>query len=119
MRRGPAPAARRWEIFRRPLRIWLSSAQHTTWIELSMAGADYGDLSSMMGHRYGTARVSKRPTDESAACLRARYRTNHTCLGLASGRENSSKPRLTANHVIVGLGRALQRKDLGHGPHAC
>jgi hypothetical protein len=24
--------------------------------------------------RYGTARVSKRPTDESAACLRARYR---------------------------------------------
>src|SRR5262245_24540277 len=26
-----------------------------------------------LGHRHSTARVSKRPTDESAACLRARY----------------------------------------------
>src|SRR5215510_13118809 len=26
-----------------------------------------------LGHRYSTARISKRPTDESAACLRARY----------------------------------------------
>src|SRR5262249_49551933 len=26
-----------------------------------------------LGRRYSTARVSKRPTDETAACLRARY----------------------------------------------
>src|SRR5262245_18188981 len=29
--------------------------------------------------RYGTARVSKRPSDRLAACLRARYRTILTC----------------------------------------
>jgi len=35
-----------------------------------------------LGHRYSTARVSKRPTDESAACLRARYCTNLACFDL-------------------------------------
>src|SRR5215471_21161356 len=30
--------------------------------------------------RYGTARVSKRPADETAACLRARYRTDVSML---------------------------------------
>src|SRR5262245_8287489 len=35
-----------------------------------------------LGHRYSTARVSKRPTDESAACLRARYCTDLAWLDL-------------------------------------
>src|SRR5262249_28504658 len=37
---------------------------------------------------------------------------------LAPGCENGSKSRLTAHHAIVGLGRPLQRKDLGHNPHS-
>src|SRR6266498_5697984 len=31
---------------------------------------------AILGYRYGTARVSKRLTDETAACFRARYCTN-------------------------------------------
>src|SRR6266542_3060950 len=37
-----------------------------------------------LGHRYSTARVSKRPTNEAAACLRARYCTNLTWFNLVS-----------------------------------
>ena len=40
----------------------------------SYSGADSGNKA--MGHRYGTARVSKRSAHRSAACLRARYRTD-------------------------------------------
>ncbi len=38
-----------------------------------------------LGHRYSTACVSKRLTDETAACLRARYCTNLACPDLAIG----------------------------------
>src|SRR5215510_13337934 len=43
-----------------------------------------------LGHRYSTARISKRPTDESAACLRARYCTDLAWLDL----ENDLQPEL-------------------------
>jgi len=39
---------------------------------------------SILGHRYSTARVSKRPSHETAACLRARYCTGLTCSDLDS-----------------------------------
>jgi len=35
-----------------------------------------------MGRWYSTARVSKRLTDQPAACLRARYCTNPACFDL-------------------------------------
>jgi hypothetical protein len=39
-----------------------------------------------LGHRYSTARVSKRLTNETAACLRARYCTNLTWFDLDARR---------------------------------
>src|SRR5262245_398489 len=105
MRRRPAPAARRWETSRRPLRIWLLSAPHTTWIGLSMGGADYGALSSALGKSRtrlpvawktagaiaaatptapkNRARAAARPIDESAACLRARLRCQPYVFGFS------------------------------------
>src|SRR5262249_47793439 len=39
----------------------------------------FWDRASGLGRRYSTARVSKRLTDQSAACLRARYCTGLRC----------------------------------------
>src|ERR1700687_1959456 len=36
---------------------------------------------------------------------------------LLTGRQNASKPCLATHHALVGFGGALQRIDLGHGPH--
>src|SRR6266498_1065689 len=47
-----------------------------------------------LGRRYSTARVSKRPSHRSAACLRARYCTNLACSDLA-------KITKTRNHGIL------------------
>src|SRR6266540_3126462 len=50
-----------------------------------------------LGHWYSTARVSKRLTYETAACLRARYCTNLTCSDL------NKCPKNLVNALVSGL----------------
>ena len=59
-----------------------------------------------MGHRYSTARVSKRLTDGSAACLRARYCTNLAWFDLGASRVDIVLLILweMAALLLVGLG---------------
>src|SRR5262245_4886832 len=53
-------------------------------IDLSKSGQ------ATLGHRYSPARVSKRLTDGTAACLRARRCADLACLDLVFGQERSS-----------------------------
>jgi hypothetical protein len=56
--------------------IWLEVCKPTS-LNLNKSGH------ATLGRWYCTARVSKRLTDEMAACLRARYRTNLAWFDLA------------------------------------
>src|SRR5262245_5574712 len=59
-------------------------SQSLTYNNLKSVYAESGHAT--LGRRYSTARVSKRPIRQSAACLRARYCTNLTWFDLHRGR---------------------------------
>src|SRR5215813_9726253 len=63
----------------------------------------YKSKDATLGRWYGTARVSKRPPHKSAACLRARYRTNLMCSDLNKCPKNSVNALLSIflSHIFL------------------
>jgi hypothetical protein len=57
-----------------------------------------------LGRWYSTARVSKRPSHKSAACLRGRYCTNLTCSGLTNAKKLSLQNNETRREKIGAFG---------------
>src|SRR6266498_5164233 len=84
-------------VVRRSIRLSLHSRLLLSALETKCLNVLHKSKHATLGRWYSTARVSKRPTYEAAACLRARYCTNLTCSDLNKCQKNLVNALLNAS----------------------
>src|SRR6266540_5793252 len=102
-------------VVRRSIRLSLHSRLLLSALETKCLNVLYKSKHATLVRWYSTARVSKRPSHKSTACLRARYCTNLTCSDLNKCQKNLVSKVLSLlsfpKHPLTRLGKLLLEGD--------